>query len=208
MNRRRQHGHHDLADRADNADVAEAPRLDGHERDALPDDGNRYELIDGVLIASPAPQWRHQRASTRLSVLLAGAVPADLEVLAAPFDVTLSDDTVMEPGLLVAPVAALAQRGLDGAPLLAVEIASPSSRTIDRHVKKDRLRRAGCPHYWIVDPDEPSITAWALRETDGADGADNADDEPAYDLVGRAVGDEELALTEPFDVRIVPAHLV
>ena len=133
------------------------------------------------------------------------ARPADLEVLAAPFDVTLSDDTVMEPGLLVAPVAALAQRGLDGAPLLAVEIASPSSRTIDRHVKKDRLRRAGCPHYWIVDPDEPSITAWALRETDGAEGADG---EPAYDLVGRAVGDEELALTEPFDVRIVPAHLI
>ena len=99
-----------------------------HERDALPDDGNRYELIDGVLIVSPAPQWRHQRASMRLSVVLIGAVPAELEVLAAPFDVTLSDDTVMEPDLLVAPVAALAQRGLDGAPLLAVEIASPSSR--------------------------------------------------------------------------------
>ena len=101
-----------------------------HERDALPDDGNRYELIDGVLIVSPAPQWRHQRASMRLSVVLIGAVPAELEVLAAPFDVTLSDDTVMEPDLLVAPVAALAQRGLDGAPLLAVEIASPSSRPI------------------------------------------------------------------------------
>ena len=101
-----------------------------HERDALPDDGNRYELIDGVLIVSPAPQWRHQRASMRLSVVLIGAVPAELEVLAAPFDVTLSDDTVMEPDLLVAPVAALAQRGLDGAPLLAVEIASPSSRTL------------------------------------------------------------------------------
>lgn len=182
-----------------------------HERDALPDDGNRYELIDGVLIASPAPQWRHQRASTRLSVLLAGAVPADLEVLAAPFDVTLSDDTVMEPDLLVAPVAALTQRGLDGAPLLAVEIASPSSRTIDRHVKKDRLRRSRCPHYWIVDPDAPSITAWALRETESAqrsESAEGTDGEPAYDLVGRAVGDDELALTEPFDARIVPAHLV
>ena len=176
-------------------------RWDRHERDALPDDGNRYELIDGVLIVSPAPQWRHQRASVRLTVLLDAAKPEGLEVLAAPFDITLSDDSVVQPDLLVAPVAALTQRGLSGPPLLAIEILSVSSRTIDRHVKKDRLRRAGCPHYWIVDPDEPSITAWTLREGEG-------EGEPSYELAGEAHGDQALTLAEPFETTIVPARLI
>ena len=58
--------------------------------DAMPDDGHRYELIDGVLIVSPAPRRAHQRASLRLTVLLDAAVPPGLELLAAPFDVVLS----------------------------------------------------------------------------------------------------------------------
>lgn len=172
-------------------------RWDRHERDALPDDGNRYELIDGVLIVTPAPQWRHQRASMRLSILLERCTPEGLEVLAAPFDITLADDSVLQPELLVAPIAALTQRGLSGPPLLAIEILSPSTASIDRHVKKDRLRRAGCPHYWIVDPDDPSITAWTLRETDG---------EPEYHLAAHASGDD--ALAHPFPLQITPAHLI
>lgn len=163
--------------------------------DAMPDDGHRYELLDGILVVSPAPRRIHQRASFRLSVLLDSALPADLEILPAPFDVALADDTVMQPDLVVARIEDLTERDLPTAPVLAVEVLSPSSRGIDLLLKKDRLERAGCARYWVVDPEEPSITAWAL--TDGA-----------YRQVARAVGDETFELAEPFDVCMVPAELV
>lgn len=163
--------------------------------DAMPDDGHRYELIDGILIVSPAPRRIHQRASFRLSVLLDAALPADLELLPAPFDVALADDTVMQPDLVVPRIEDLTDRDLPAAPVLAVEVLSPSSRGIDLLLKKDRLERAGCAHYWVVDPLEPSITAWAL--TGGA-----------YRQVARAVGAETFEVAEPFDVRVIPAELV
>ena len=161
----------------------------------MPDDGHRYELIDGILIVSPAPRRIHQRASFRLSVLLDAALPADLELLPAPFDVALADDTVMQPDLVVPRIEDLTDRDLPAAPVLAVEVLSPSSRGIDLLLKKDRLERAGCAHYWVVDPLEPSITAWAL--TGGA-----------YRQVARAVGAETFEVAEPFDVRVIPAELV
>ncbi len=163
--------------------------------DAMPDDGHRYELIDGILIVSPAPRRIHQRASFRLSVLLDAALPADLELLPAPFDVALADDTVMQPDLVVGRIADFTERDLPVAPVLAVEVLSPSTRGIDLLLKKDRLERAGCAHYWVVDPLEPSITGWAL-----ADGA--------YRQVARAVGAEAFEVTEPFDVCMVPGELV
>lgn len=163
--------------------------------DAMPDDGHRYELLDGILVVSPAPSRRHQRASLRLSVLLDAALPAGLELLPAPFDVALADDTVMQPDLVVARVDDYTERDLPVAPLLAVEVLSPSSRGIDLLLKKDRLERAGCEHYWVVDPEEPSITAWALH--DGA-----------YRQVARAVGEEAFEVAAPFDVRLKPTGLV
>ena len=72
----------------------------------LPDDGHRYELLDGMLLVSPSPTHRHQRAVTRLGLLLGNACPSDQELLVAPFDVVLADDTVLQPDLLVADVSA------------------------------------------------------------------------------------------------------
>jgi hypothetical protein len=62
-------------------------------------------------------------------------------------------------------------------------------------LKRSRFEAAGCPSYWVVDPGEPSITAWDLR--DGA-----------YVEVGRATGDGELTLTLPFPVTVRPSTLV
>lgn len=70
--------------------------------DSMPDDGRRYELIDGVLVVSPSPLHRHQRAVTRLLVLLEDVCLDDLEVLVSAFNVVLADDTVMIPDLIVA----------------------------------------------------------------------------------------------------------
>lgn len=63
--------------------------------DLVPDDGHRYELLDGVLVVSPSPARRHQRAVLRLARLVDDSLPADLELLVAPFDVALADDTVL-----------------------------------------------------------------------------------------------------------------
>ncbi len=130
--------------------------------DALPDDGNRYELIDGALVVSPAPVPRHQRLVTRLWAVLDGVCPDDLEVFVAPLDVRLADDTSVQPDVLVARRSDLTEANLPVAPMLAVAILSPSTRTIDLHSKKERLRRAGCPAYWVIDPLDGHLTAWEL----------------------------------------------
>ena len=76
----------------------------GHTRDDLdrmPEDGNRYELLEGEIVMSPSPRYVHQRISSRLHVLLAASCPQEWIVLFAPFDVELAADTVVEPDLLV-----------------------------------------------------------------------------------------------------------
>ena len=163
--------------------------------DAMPDDGHRYELIDGALIVTPAPSWQHQRVVTRLSALLARACPQDLEVFVAPLDVVLGIHTVMQPDVLVARRADLGQRDLPAAPVLAVEILSPSTRHIDLSLKRSRFEAAHCPAYWVIDPDEPSLTAWQLRDE-------------AYAQVCFARGDQECAMEQPFAVAVRPSALV
>ena len=165
--------------------------------DEMPDDdGHRYELIDGVLIVTPAPVWMHQRVHSSLMRLLLLACPAELEVLSAPFDVALADDTVMQPDLLVARRSDYSRRGLEQTPpVLAVEILSPSTRRIDLMLKRSRFEAAGCQSYWVIDPDDPSLIAWDLR--DGL-----------YAEVGRVAEDEEFDAELPFGVTVVPGELV
>lgn len=162
----------------------------------LPDDGHRYELIDGTLIVTPAPSWQHQRAVVRLITALAAAAPDHrFEVLTAPFDVRLSDDTVLQPDVLVCLQADLTRRNLPVAPLLALEVLSPSTRLVDLNLKKARYEASACPSYWVVDPVAPSITAWKMQ--DGA-----------YVEVAACAGPEAFVATEPFTVTITPESLV
>ncbi|MFT4087927.1 MAG: Uma2 family endonuclease [Gordonia sp. (in: high G+C Gram-positive bacteria)] len=160
----------------------------------MPDDGHRYELIDGILVVSPAPKQLHQIVVGELFVALRSACPAEARVLIAPFDVALDAETIVQPDLLVARKTDLTEKNLPGAPLLAVEVLSPSTRALDLSLKKRRYADAGCPHYWIVDPDAPSITAWTLLDGTYAQTADAHDDEP-------------FAVTEPFEVTFTPASL-
>ena len=162
--------------------------------DAMPEDGHRYELIDGTLIVSPAPLLRHQLVHSRLMHLLLNAAPADLQVLSAPTDIVLADDTVVQPDLLVAPLVQIVGRKLMAPPLLAVEILSPSSRLIDLNLKRARYERAGVPSYWVVDPDELRLVAWRLSEGVYVDVADVAPDE-----TWRAA--------DPFEVVVTPRDL-
>ena len=163
--------------------------------DDTPDDGHRYELIDGVLVVSPAPGHLHQRGVLHLAMLLYAACPDDLEVLVAPFDVALNDETVMQPDVLVARRSDITPRDLPTAPVLAVEFLSPSTRRFDLMLKRSRFESAGVGAYWVVDPDVPSITAWVLRDGVLRD-------------AGQACGDEALNVTDPFPVQVVPSALV
>ena len=100
----------------------------GHARwtraalDTLPEDGNRYEIVDGELFVSPAPRIRHQIVLANLLLRLAPVTPDAWRILPAPVDVALADDTVIQPDIVVAPRADYTERDLPVAPLLAVEI--------------------------------------------------------------------------------------
>ncbi len=169
--------------------------LSRRDLETMPEDGHRYELIDGSLVVSPAPTWRHQRVVGRLWRLLDDACPEGLEAFVAPLDVVLADDTVVLPDVLVARRSDLSDRDLPAPPLLAVEVRSPSTARVDRWLKWSTYEAAGVSSYWIVDPDEPSVTALELR--DGR-----------YVEAGRVVGDEVLALELPFPVRLCPQALL
>lgn len=179
-------------------DVTLLPRsrpLTREDLEALPDDGHRYELIDGALIVTPAPSTRHQRVVGNLYLALRAGCPDDLEVFFAPFEVALGPDTVVQPDLLVTRRDQLTARGLPVAPLLAVEVLSPSTRHIDLSLKRARYEAAACASYWVIDPDAPSLTAWDLR--DGG-----------YLEAAFVQAEETFSLSTPYPVSIVPALLI
>lgn len=164
---------------------------------AIPEDGHRYELIEGVLIVTPAPGAAHQTCTAWIWSLLAHAAGAEHLVLVAPFDWVAGPQTLLQPDVLVARRADVATTGdkrLERPPLLVVEVASPSTRMVDRGTKRLAFEAAGVPAYWLVDPDEPSLTV--LRLGDGG-----------YVEEASVRGDEEYLAAEPFAVTVVPNAL-
>ena len=130
--------------------------------DALPADGLRYELVDGVLLVSPAPSRLHQRAVTQLVGQLLRACPHDLEVLVAPTDYRPTSSRSLQPDVLVLSRADPGTAALTFPLALAVEVLSPSSRSVDLVLKRALYEQAGVAHYWVVDPAGPSLQAWRL----------------------------------------------
>lgn len=134
---------------------------------ALPDDGRRYELIDGELYVTPAPASDHQIVLGHLHVLLYHHVENRRLglVLPAPLDVILSNISVVEPDLVFVDRASLdrvSKRGIEGAATLAVEILSPSTVARDRGRKKRLYARHGVPYLWLVDPRTRTLEAFVL----------------------------------------------
>lgn len=129
----------------------------------LPEDGRRWELVDGDLLVSPSPTPRHQTVSRRLQFALMDQLeqPGLAQVFNAPMDVVLSDTDVVQPDLLVvADPAAVGDKAIVGVPDLVVEILSPSNPERDRYLKKAVYERFGVEEYWVVDPDVGSVEAW------------------------------------------------
>jgi len=163
--------------------------------DAMPDDGHRYELVDGSLVVTPSPSRRHQLVSSRLFAALHKMCPADFLVLHAPLDVVLAEHTVMQPDLLVVRRQDFDDLGLPLQPLLVIEILSASTKQVDLTLKRAVYEAAGCASYWVVDPDLPALTIWELQAG-------------AYVDTGHAEGEQQLTVARPYDVTITPAQLV
>ncbi len=145
--------------------VAPYTRWTADRRAALPDDGRRYEIIDGELFVTPSPNVRHQRAAFALAVRLRTYLAAHPvgEVIIAPADVEFSDDTVVEPDVFVArlvegrPAEDLKHAGL---PLLVAEVLSPSTERTDRGRKRELFQTRGVPEYWIVNVEARVFERW------------------------------------------------
>ncbi len=163
--------------------------------DRLPDDGRRYELLDGVLVVSPRPTTVHQLAAGRLFTKLASACPDELCVLPEPA-VQLTDVTEFDPDIVVVRLEDVGGAKFWTPPLLAVELRSPSTAVVDRNVKLAAYEKFGVPSYWIFDPDpgRPELAIFELR--DGS-----------YQQVAQASRSNAVRVERPFAVELVPSDL-
>lgn len=162
----------------------------------MPDDGRRYELIDGMLFVSPAPGFRHQKMVAQMVVRLERVCPEGLHVLPAPFAVQIANDTEVQPDVLVARDEDFTEKNLPVAPLLAVEILSPSTTLYDLNTKKAAYQRMRVANYWIIDPLDPRLIAFEL------------DAAGRYQMVADVKGDDAFDAERPFPVRVVPVELL
>ncbi|MFN0178425.1 MAG: Uma2 family endonuclease [Gemmatimonadales bacterium] len=132
----------------------------------LPDDGNRYELIDGELLVSPSPRGLHQRAVVALYDLI-GPYVRRLRIGSvglAPSDLDLRSEQVSQPDLFVVHRQPDGKEPIDwpdyGIPFFIAEVTSPSTARYDRIVKRRRYQRSRVAEYWIIDPDARAVERW------------------------------------------------
>lgn len=132
-----------------------------------PDDGQRYELIDGEIVVSPAPTWAHQQVVGRLYRRIVSWVEDRSlgEVAVAPVDVVLSTSVSVQPDLVYVSTANLINPRdgrYYGTPDLAVEVISPTNQSYDTVTKLFGYAQAGIPEYWLVDPAVRSVLILSL----------------------------------------------
>jgi Uma2 family endonuclease len=166
---------------------------------ALPDDGRRYEILDGELSVTAAPNPRHQLTLGDLYDVVRRHVKEHGLglVFFAPIDVILADTTIAQPDLVYldqARTGLVSQRGIEGAPALVVEVLSPTTTRTDRTTKLRLYARYGVPHYWIVDSEAHAIEVYELSGG-------------AYSLVARVAGAGPVRVPPFVDLAFVPDSL-
>ena len=133
----------------------------------MPDDGLRYEVLDGDLVVTPAPSITHQRIAKRVYLALVEQLERSglAEVFFAPVDLIFSRLRTLQPDLAVvssARAGIIPERGIEGAPDLVIEILSPSTEAIDRGRKSKLYADEGVREYWLVDADRRRIEVFVL----------------------------------------------
>jgi Uma2 family endonuclease len=130
----------------------------------FPDDGNRYEVIDGEVLVTPAPSPRHQYILANLLVAMRAYVEQHrLGVVLPDVDVLFVSGQFLRPDLVFVPESARAgitDRGVELPPGLIIEVLSPTSSSIDRVKKPRRYGDFGVPEYWVADPQERAVWVW------------------------------------------------
>jgi Uma2 family endonuclease len=147
--------------------VPPAKRLTYQDLLRMPDDGVRFELIDGEAYIIPGPDAEHQDVLADLLIAFKQAAalgPAGTRVFIAPLDVVLADDTVLQPDLLVVAPGGKGKivRGIEGPPDLTIEVLSPTSVRRDRGIKLATYARFGVGEYWLVDLVRRAIEVYRL----------------------------------------------
>lgn len=130
----------------------------------LPDDGNRYEVVYGELLVTPAPRLGHQLLVSRLSVAIAKYLehePVGV-LLTSPADISWGRDVLVQPDVFVVTreEAKSGEWSRIRSLLLVVEVLSPSTTRADRFTKRRRYQEAGVPLYWIVDGADQRVEEW------------------------------------------------
>ena len=133
----------------------------------MPDDGQRYEIIDGDLIVNPSPSTTHQKVSKRLQFELMRQIEETGAgvVFDAPTDVIFSKTRTVVPDLLVVRASRsniITERGIERAPDVVIEILSPSGAELDKIRKRKLYAEQGVPEYWIVDPATHAVEVLTL----------------------------------------------
>src|SRR5258708_24369584 len=164
--------------------------------DKMPDDGHRYEWLDGTLMVGPDRGLPHQRVAAVLIAVLELACPEELVVF-PNVNVRLGLASALEPDVVVGSPPDISGVRLLRAPLLAVEILSPDSALRDLNLKKAAYERFGVPSYWVVDPDLDRPTLRAFELSAGA-----------YAEVAAVAADQVFRSHRPFEAEVVPSHLV
>jgi Uma2 family endonuclease len=150
--------------------VAEPIRLTYEDFCALPEDGMRYEILDGDLYMSPSPVPQHQRVVLNLGALLSDHARRNRlgQVFIAPLDVILDEHNIVEPDVIFVSTgrsAIITEKNIRGAPDLLVEVLSPSTSKRDTADKRNIYARCGVDHYWIIDPAARTILELNRIET-------------------------------------------
>lgn len=177
--------------------VSPIPQRDGWtvaELDALPDDGQRREIVDGMLLVNPPPKPGHQIGAFEIAKVLDAAAPDDLVVIPGPARVVLDVHTALEPDLSVWYRRDLVDNELLGVPLLVVEVLSPSTRSKDLVLKRDVYARIGIPSYWIFDQRDLSLLVLELQAE-------------SYAEIAHVTGDQGVTVNRPYPLTITPAAL-
>ncbi len=135
----------------------------------IPDDGKRYEILNGELIMSPSPTTLHQRVVGKLFTELKIFVEKNNlgEVFISPYDVILNDNDIVQPDIIFMSnenVNIITDENIKGSPDLLVEILSPSTGYYDLVEKKDIYEKSGIKEYWIVDPQKKWIEVYSLKQ--------------------------------------------
>lgn len=134
---------------------------------SLPNDRNRYQILEGDLAVTPSPNVKHQSVSRNLEFVLFSYVKDyDLgEILDAPIDVVLDDINIVVPDIVFVSSgrrSIIEDKRIAGAPDLIIEIISPSTVRFDRISKIQIYSRQGVEWYWIVDAENQTLEEYHL----------------------------------------------